>query len=352
MIDKFVFQSPAPRVLFGRGTVNAVAKELDLHGISCAFLLCTGSGVELSQHIAASVPNRVLEVLRLANPGIAAEDFDRATGHAKKTGADGFIVVGGGTPIGLAKAIAANTQLRYLAVVTTYSGSEMASNWSYGEGKDARNGNSLAALPSTAIYDPDLTLGLPAKFSGQSGMNAMAHAVESLYGADRSPVVEILAEAAVRQLGASLPRVVANPDDVHARTEALYGAWLAAAFRAQVGVEHAIAQKVRKRYGLSHAGTHAVMVPYAVAFNRKAAKSAMEKIERALNVKDAGLGLYELNVRLGIPTGLKDLGMKESEIGAAAEFVAATPIANPRPVSRADLVELVTQAFHGEPPRF
>ena len=352
MIEKFVFQSPAPRVLFGRGTINAVAKELDLHRISRAFILCGSSGLELSQRIASSAPDHGIEVLRLANPGITVEDFERVTAHAKKTGADGYIVVGGGTPIGMGKAVAASTKLRYIAVVTTYSGSEMASNWTCGKGKDARNGMSLAALPSTAIYDPDLTLSLPAKTSGQSGMNAMAHAAESLYGADRSPAVEMLAEAAVRQLGASLPRVVAQPNDVDARTDALYGAWLAAAFRAQVGVEHAVAQKVRQRFGLSHAGTHSVVLPYAIAFNRNAARHAMERIERALGVADAGLGLYELNRRLGIPTGLKDLGMKEADIEAAAQFVGATPFANPRPVSQADLVEIITQAFHGAPPRF
>ena len=352
MIERFVFTSPAPRVLFGRGTVNAVSKELDLHKISRAFILCSGSGMAVAQQIAAASPKHHIDVLRLSSSGISTEDFERATEHAKTTGAQGFIAMGGGTPIGLGKSIAANTGLRWIAVVTTYSGSEMASNWTYGKGRDAKNGSSLAALPSTAIYDPDLTLGLPPVTSGQSGMNAMAHAVESLYGADRSPVVAAQAEEAVRLLGASLPRIVTKPDDIDARTEALYGAWLAAAFRAQVGVEHAIAQKVRNRFGLSHAGTHAVVVPYAIAFNRNAARYAMDKIERALGVKDAGLGLYDLNVRLGIPTGLKDLGLKEADIEAAADFVGATPIANPRPVSRADLVELITQAFHGAPPRF
>ena len=352
MMKNFVFQAPASRVLFGRGTIKAVAEELHFHGISRAFILCTGSGVELSKRIAAAAPEHGIEVLRLAHPGMATEDFRRATEHASSSGANGFIAVGGGTPIGLGKALAANTRLRYLAIATTYSGSEMASNWNYGEGNDERTGSSPAALPSTVIYDPDLTVGLPALTSAQSGMNAMAHAVESLYGADRSPVVETLAEAAVRQLGISLPRVVAQPGDIDARSDALYGAWLAAAFRAEVGVEHAIARKVRQRYGLSHAATHAIMVPYAVAFNRNAAPSAMERIERALGVKEAGLGLYELNVRLGIPTGLKDLGMKESDIDAAADYVAATPVANPRPVSRAELVEIITQAFHGAPPRF
>ena len=178
MIEKFVFTSPAPRVLFGRGTIDAVAKELDLHRISRAFILCGGSGMAVAQSIAASSPKHNIEILRLTHPGITAEDFERATDHAKKAGANGFIALGGGTPIGLGKSIAANTGLRYLAVPTTYSGSEMASNWTYGKGKDAKTGNSLAALPSSAIYDPDLTLGLPAKTSGQSGMNAMAHAVE------------------------------------------------------------------------------------------------------------------------------------------------------------------------------
>lgn len=352
MNKNFVFTSPAPRVLFGRGTVNAVAKELDLHKIERAFILCGGSGMEVAKRIVAASPSHHIEILRLTDPGITAEDFNRAVEHAKRTGANGFIALGGGTPIGLGKSLAANTGMRYLGIPTTYSGSEMASNWTYGKGKDAKNGSSLAALPSTAIYDPDLTLGLPAKISGQSGMNAMAHAVESLYGADRSPAVEMLAEAAVRELGASLPRVIDKPDDIEARTDALHGAWMAAAFRAQVGVEHAVAQKIRNRFGLSHAGTHSVVVPYALAFNRNVAKYAMEKIERAMGVKDAGMGLYDFNVRLGIPTGLKDLGMKESDIEDAADFVGATPFPNPRPVSRADLVEIITQAWHGKPPRF
>ena len=352
MKHDFVFTSPAPRVLFGRGTIDAVARELDLHKIERAFILCSGSGMAVAQRIVAASPKHHIEVLRLSSAAITTEDFERAVAHAKASGANGFIAMGGGTPIGLGKSLAANTGMRYIAVPTTYSGSEMASNWTYGKGKDAKNGNCLAALPATAIYDPDLTLGLPARTSAQSGMNAMAHAVESLYGEDRSPAVEMLAEAAVRTLGASLRRVVAKPDDIEARTEALHGAWMAAAFRAQVGIEHTVAQKVRTRYGLSHAGSHAVVVPYALAFNRDAAKYAMEKIERALGVKDAGLGLYDFNVRLGIPTGLKDLGMKESDIEDAANFIGATPFANPRPVSRADLVEFITQCYHGAPPRF
>ncbi len=351
MMSSFVFQSAIPRIVFGQGAARSVAEELRLQGISRPFVVCSGSGFEVSRRIAGALEPGT-EVLRLLHARISAEDFEWITAYAQKSRAGGFVAVGGGTPIGIAKAVAANTGLRYVAVVTTYSGSEMAPNWNYGKGKDARRGAGRAALPCTAVYDPELTLGLPAVLSGQSGMNAMAHAVESLYGADRNPVVELLAEEAVRRLGASLPKVVSNPHDIECRTEALYGAWLAAAFRAQVGVEHAVAQRVRQRFGLNHAGTHAVVVPYAIAFNRHAAPFAMERICRALGVHDAGLGLYDLNLRMGLPTGLKDLGMKESDIEAAADFVAEAHIANPRPVTRDDLREIVTQAFHGAAPRF
>jgi maleylacetate reductase len=183
-------------------------------------------------------------------------------------------------------------------------------------------------------------------------MNAMAHAVESLYGIDTNPVVQTMAEEAVRLLGASLPRVVGNPRDLAARTEALYAAWLAGNFRAKVGLEHAIAQRVRQWFNLDHARTHAIATPYAVGFNAAAAPDAMRRIERALGVNNAARGLYDLNVRLGLPTRFKDLGLKESDIEKAVEVVLAAKIAHPRPVTKADLRNVIGQAYAGAPPRF
>jgi maleylacetate reductase len=333
------------------GKVDVVAQELKLHGVKRAFILYGASGETLALRIAASI-EPAPELLPLSSRSISSEDFKRATDLIQKASCDGFVAIGGGTPIGLAKAIAANTRLPWIGITTTYSGSEMATNWTYGKGAEARQGSGSAALPATAIYDPALTLSLPPVLSAQSGMNAMAHAVETLYGEGRSPVVEAMATAAIGHLSRSLPRVVAEPSNVEARTEAFYGAWLAAAFRAPVGVEHAIAQKVRQRFNLSHAGTHAVVTPYAIAFNRGAAPAAMKTIESAMKTDDAGLGLFDFNVRLGVPTGLRHLGMKAEDIPAAVELVGASPIANPRPVSKADLLELITQAFHGEAPRF
>ena len=195
-------------------------------------------------------------------------------------------MIGGGSPIGFAKTVAANAGLRSIAVVTTYSGSEMASSWSIGAGPDRMAGDDDDCLPLTAIYDPDLTLSLPPRISAASGMNAMAHAVETLYGPDINPVVEVLAinggGAARRQACRAWST---SPDDIDARTDALYGAWLAAAFRAQAGVEHALAQRVRQAFGLDHSHCHAIFTPYAIAFNAKAAPHAMDLIARALGAR-------------------------------------------------------------------
>jgi maleylacetate reductase len=350
--DNFVFQSQAVRVLFGRGKVAAVPAELDLHKRSRALILCTNSSRSVAEHIQSQSPGHIVDVHQLPKTGDARERLARLIAHAKSKEADSLVVIGGGSPIGFAKTISANAGLRSIAVVTTYSGSEMASTWSIGAGPDRMAGEDDACLPLTAIYDPELTLSLPPRISAASGMNAMAHAVETLYGPDINPVVELLAAKAVALLGGSLPKVVERPGGVAARTDVLYGAWLAAAFRAQAGIEHALAQRVRQNFRLDHSHCHAIFTPYAVAFNAPAAPHAMDLIAHALGVKAAGQGLYDLNVRIGLPTGLKDLGMKETDIPKAIELVAAAKFVNPRPTSRDDIKNLITQAFHGGPPRF
>jgi maleylacetate reductase len=351
-MNPFTYHSDPIRIVFGAGSLAKLPAETEFHKMSRLVLLCSKSRAEFARRVTASVANRCVGVCDASAPNMPREAFDRIVGELKRLNADGFIVVGGGSPIGLAKAAAAATKLPYIAVVTTYSGSEMAARWYVGVADKRIGGDDRACLPATAIYDPELTLDLPARMSAASGMNAMAHAVESLYGSDTNPVVQTMAEEAVRLLGASLPRVVDNPRDLAARTDVLYGAWLAANFRAEVGLEHAIAQRVRQWFNLDHAHTHAVATPYAIGFNSAAAPEAMERIKRALGAPDAARGLYDLNVRLGLPTGLRGLGMHEEGIAKAVEVMSAVKIVHPRPVSKVHLGEIIRQAYFGEPPRF
>ena len=333
MISNFTYHSDPVRIVFGAGAVAALRAEADFHKMSRLVVLCSTTRTDFARRVTAADCRSHCRLCDAAGQNMPRDAFERILADIKRHNADGFIVVGGGSPIGLAKAAAATTKLPYIAVVTTYSGSEMAARWYIGVAENRVAGEDPAALPATAIYDPELTLDLPARVSAASGMNAMAHAVESLYGIDTNPVVQTMAEEAVRLLGSSLPRIVQNPRDLAARTDALYGAWLAANFRAKVGLEHAIAQRVRQWFNLDHAQTHAIATPYAIGFNASAAPEAMARIKRALGAGDAARGLYDLNVRIGLPTGFKDLGMREEDIGKAVEVVAAAKIAHPKPVS-------------------
>jgi maleylacetate reductase len=352
MMRSFTYHSDPIRIVLGPGAIGALRTEAEFHKMSRLMVLSSKSRAEFASRVTAAVADHCVGFCDASAPNMPREAFERVVADLKRLNADGFIVVGGGSPIGLAKAAAATTKIPYIAIVTTYSGSEMAARWSVGVADKRVTGGGPAALPATAIYDPELTLDLPARMSAASGMNAMAHAVESLYGIDTNPVVQTMAEEAIRRLGSSLPRVVQNPRDLAARTDALYGAWLAANFRAEIGLEHAVAQRVRQWFNLDHAHTHAIAVPYAIGFNSGAAPEAMTRIKRALGVGGAARGLYDLNVRLGLPTGLKDVGMREEDIAEAVDIVAAVKISHPRPVVKADLKDVITQAFWGEPPRF
>src|SRR5712691_845564 len=255
MISNFTYRSDPIRIVFGAGAVAALRAETEFHKISRLVVLCSPTRADFARRVTAPVADRCVGFCDTAGQHMPRDAFERIIGEMKRFNADGFIVIGGGSPIGLAKAVAATTGLPYIAIVTTYSGSEMAARWYIGVADNRVNGESVAALPATAIYDPELTLDLSPAMSAASGMNAMAHAVESLYGIDTNPIVQAMAEEAVRLLGSSLPRVVQNPRDIEARTDALYAAWLAANFRAQVGLEHAIAQCVRQWFNLDHART-------------------------------------------------------------------------------------------------
>jgi alcohol dehydrogenase class IV len=183
-------------------------------------------------------------------------------------------------------------------------------------------------------------------------MNAMAHAVESLYGPDANPIVLTLAEEAVRRLGSALPRLKRSPKDIDARSDALYGAWLAAAFRASIGLSHNTAQRIRQNFGTEHARTHAVVLPYAAAFSLAGAPDARDRLVRALGAADPAQALHGINVACGLPTGLKDLGLREQDIPRAVEVVAKRKFPCPQPCGPADIEAVIRQAFAGQPPRF
>ncbi len=192
----------------------------------------------------------------------------------------------------MGKAIALRTDLPQIVVPTTYAGSEMTPILGQTTAGRKTTLRSLAVLPEVVLYDVDLTLSLPPALSATSGLNAIAHAVEGLWAHDGNPIISLMAEEGIRALAAALPRIVDDPTDVAARSDAQYGAWLCATVLAGAGMalHHKLCHTLGGSFNLPHAETHAVILPHATHYNSAAAPEAMQRLCRALGVRDNPAG--------------------------------------------------------------
>jgi alcohol dehydrogenase class IV len=197
-----------------------------------------------------------------------------------------------------------------------------------------------------------LTLTLRAALSATSGMNAIAHGVEALYSKDANPIISLMSEESIRALAASLPVIVREPDNLQARSQALYGAWLAGVALGAVGMalHHKLCHTLGGTFNLPHAETHTVVLPHVAAYNAPAAPEAMSRVARALGAASAARGLFDLAASLEAPMSLRALGLPAEELERASELAVQNPYYNPRPVTREGVRALLNDAFEGRRP--
>jgi maleylacetate reductase len=353
MIAPFTYQALPMRVVFGAGSLATLPDEVAALGLNRVLVLCSPEQEVTGKQVAAALGAKAAGVLPEARMHVPIEVARRARELAAELGADGCVAVGGGSAIGLGKAIALEHGLPVIAVPTTYAGSEMTPVWGLTEGGQKRTGRDIRVLPKSVLYDPEMTLTLPAQMSATSGMNAIAHAVEGLYAPDATPIVSLMAEEGVRALATALPRVVADGSDLEARGEAQYGAWLCGAVLAAttMSLHHKLCHTLGGTLDLPHAQTHTVVLPHALAYNQPAAPEAVAALSRVLGgVDDPARALWELAGRLDAPQSLAELGMKEEDIPRIADLAVADPYANPRPVTRDGVEALLRAAWTGAPP--
>jgi maleylacetate reductase len=202
------------------------------------------------------------------------------------------------------------------------------------------------------IYDPELTLTLPVALSVTSGINAIAHAAEGLYSVDGNPVMDLMAEEGIRALGRALPGIRRAAQDIEARGEALYGAWLCGIVLGNVGMalHHKLCHTLGGSFNLPHAETHTIVLPHALAYNAQAAPEAMRRVSRALEAKSAAQGVFDLAQANGAPVALRDIGMKAEDLERACDIALQNQYPNPRPLERAAIRQLLQDAFEGKRP--
>jgi maleylacetate reductase len=353
MIAPFTYQALPMRVVFGAGSLARLPDEVEALRLTRVLVLCSPEQEVTGKQVAEALGDRAAGVLAEARMHVPIEVATRARDLARELGADGCVAVGGGSAIGLGKAIALEHGLPVIAVPTTYAGSEMTPVWGLTEGGQKRTGRDPRVLPRSVVYDPEMTLTLPTQMSATSGMNAIAHAVEGLYAPDATPIVSLMAEEGVRALAAGLPRVVADGADLDARGEAQYGAWLCGAVLAAttMSLHHKLCHTLGGTLDLPHAQTHTVVLPHALAYNGPAAPDAVAALSRALGgAEDPARELWELAGRLGAPRSLRELGMAEDDIGRITDLAVANPYANPRPVTRDGIELLLRAAWAGDLP--
>jgi maleylacetate reductase len=349
----FIFNGRAARVVFGAGSRVHLERELLALHAQKALILFGQEQLALGTAVADQLGSHAAGVFDRATMHVPAELVTEARAVATSLGADCLIAVGGGSAVGLAKAIALESGLPIIALPTTYAGSEMTPIFGVTEAGLKRTGTDLRVLPKTVIYDPELTVTLPVALSVTSGINAIAHAAEGLYSRDANPLTSLMAEEGISALSRSLPRIVSRPDDLSARSDALYGAWLCGAVLGSVGMalHHKLCHTLGGSFNLPHAPTHTIVLPHALAYNAEAAPDAMKRIARAVGHDNAAQGLYELSRANGAPIALKEIGMLESQLDRAADIACNNAYWNPRPLEREAIRTLLQRAFEGSAPQ-
>jgi maleylacetate reductase len=347
----FHFTALPGRIVFGAGAARReLVPELDRLGASRVLLVCTRSGRGLAEELAGPLGGRLAGVFDEVRPHVPVPVAEAARSLARAVGADAVLSVGGGSATGTAKAVALTEGLPVVAVPTTYAGSEVTPVWGLTEGDRKTTGTDPRVLPRVVLYDPELTMSLPPGLSAASGLNALAHCVEVFWAPGRNPVSALAAEEGIRALAAALPRVHADPADPEGRARLLYGAYLAGSSFAVAGsgLHHKICHALGGAHDLPHAQTHAIVLPEVLAFNAPAAPEAAARIGAALGAADPVAGLRALSAGLGIPRGLRELGLREDQLAAVADRVLpSVPPDNPRAVDRAGLVGLLRAAWSG-----
>jgi alcohol dehydrogenase class IV len=348
----FVYQGRAQRVVFGAGSTEQLGAELNALGLKRPLLLCTPTQRDQAEQVAKQLGDaEVVGVFDQAVMHVPIETVRQARTLADREGADCTLAVGGGSTIGLGKAIALESGVPIIAVPTTYAGSEMTPIYGITEASLKKTGNDLRVLPAVVIYDSLLSMELPVALSITSGINAIAHAAEGLYARDGNPVMDLMAQEGIRALAKAIPVIHAGAGEAlaQAREEALYGAWLCGSVLGNVGMalHHKLCHTLGGSCNLPHAEVHTVMLPHALAYNALAAPDAMERIATALGSNDAAQGVFDLALAHGAPTSLRALGMRAQDLDRVCDIAMQVPYPNPRPLEKAALRTLLQNAFEG-----
>ena len=350
----FTYDVLAGRVVFGVGSRRSLADEAAALGSRRVLVVADAAEDAIAAEVTGILGELVVGRFSDVAQHVPIAQAEAAISQARQIEADTVVTIGGGSATGFGKIIARSLHVNLIAVPITYAGSEMTDIWGLTEGDHKQTGKDARVKPNVVVYDPELTLTLPAFIAGPSGMNAMAHAVEALYGPGANPVVSAMAVESIAALYTGLPVVVAEPENLDGRSHVLYGAYLAAVSLAGTGtaLHHKTCHVLGGMFNLNHGDMNAVVLGHALAYNAPAIPECMDRIAGAVGVEAPGVpgAMFDLAAAIGAPTSLEAIGMPADGLEEAARRVVIEAAANVRPPEEGGIRQMLDNAYFGRRP--
>jgi len=382
-MNEFRYTGYAQEIIFAPGSIARLGDAIERHSWRRLMLCSTGSlrrdGTIAS--IEKVLGDRLVTIFEHVQPHVPDIQVTEALAIADKHDIDAIIALGGGSPIGLAKALSLALEEKrsgrstrstspidqplvpIIAIPTTYAGSEMTpvngvTHHSDGISRKITVSDSKI-VPKLVIYDPSLTLNLPPTLTASTGINALAHCIEALYSITRNPVSTATAISATRSITSALPRCYSVPNDIEARTEMLIGAYLAGTALANVSMalHHGICHVLGGTAGVPHGIANSIILPHAMRFNLDATASELAPAAEVMGISLAGRSpedavaeaiqrIHTLIADMHLPQRLRDVGVQEADLPQLAQlaFQNRTVQNNPKPITDTAQLETLLRA--------
>ncbi len=378
-MDEFQYASYPQEVIFAPGALARLDQAVQPFGWQ-RLMLCTNQSLSTSGRLAAlaaALGSRLVAVYDRVKPHVQDYQVAEALQLGVENQVDAVIGMGGGSPIGMAKALAprlvesrsaqasagplpppGSRLPAVIAIPTTYSGSEMTPVYGIthaGETPPRKvTASDPRSVPRLVVYDPELTFDLPSEMTASTGINALAHCFEALYSIKRNPLSTAAAAAAVRFISGALLRCFRHGDDLQARSAMLTGSHLAGLSLASVamGLHHGLCHVLGGTANVPHGIANSIILPHAIRFNADATAAQLLPAAQAMGistdsltpVKAVGIAaqrVYELVGQMNLPQRLRDAGVQPADLPRIARlaFQNHTVQNNPKPITAVSQIE-------------
>jgi alcohol dehydrogenase class IV len=380
---EFHYTNYAQDILFGPGSLSQLSEAVDRFGWQ-RLMLCSTRSLRRGGQIAAveqALGQRLVATYEHIQPHVLDSQFTEALALAQRHMIDAVIGLGGGSPIGMAKALSLafegqesgqparaltpldQPRVPVIAIPTTYAGSEMTPVYGVTHQSDGQSRKitvtDARVAPKLTIYDPLLTLDLSPEMTASTGINALAHCIEALYSITRNPLSTAAALSGIRSIVTALPRCYANGNDAEARTEMLTGAFLAGTALAHVSMalHHGLCHTLGGTAGVPHGVANSIVLPHAMRFNSDAAAPQLAHAAEAMGIERVGRSdevvaegaaqfVSRLITQLNLPQRLRDAGVKEGDLPNLSRVALQSRAvqSNPKPITNAAQLEVLLRA--------